>query len=53
VDWKLPRKGQLINSDLTAARVNRGGWPRPASDVLVFGLTADGTRQVGELIPAL
>jgi prepilin-type N-terminal cleavage/methylation domain-containing protein len=44
----LYRKGQLVNTDLVAARVNGGGWPRPASDVLVFGLTADGTRQVGQ-----
>jgi prepilin-type N-terminal cleavage/methylation domain-containing protein len=33
--------------DPSIARVNGGGWPRPASDVLVFGLTADGTTQVG------
>jgi hypothetical protein len=33
--------------DPSEARVNGGGWPRPASDVLVFGLTADGTTQVG------
>jgi len=43
----LYRKGILVNADLAAAHVNGGGWPRPASDVLVFGLTADGTTQVG------
>ena len=43
----LYRKGALVNTDLSQAHVNGGGWPRPASDVLVFGLTTDGTKQVG------
>ena len=44
----LWRKGGLVTTDLTALRVNGGGWPRPATDVLVFGLSADGTTQVGQ-----
>jgi prepilin-type N-terminal cleavage/methylation domain-containing protein len=44
----LYRKGQLVNADLSASHVNGGGWPRPASDILVFGLTQDGTTQVGQ-----
>jgi prepilin-type N-terminal cleavage/methylation domain-containing protein len=43
----LYRKGATTGSDLTANRVNGGGWCRPASDVLVFGLSADGIQQVG------
>jgi hypothetical protein len=43
----LYRKSVLATSDLTAARVNGGGWCRPASDILVFGLTADGVDEVG------
>jgi prepilin-type N-terminal cleavage/methylation domain-containing protein len=39
--------GGKVGSDLTQSRVNGGGWCRPASDILVFGLTADGTTQVG------
>jgi prepilin-type N-terminal cleavage/methylation domain-containing protein len=43
----LYRKGGPVTTDLAASHVNGGGWCRPASDVLVFGLTADGTTQVG------
>ncbi len=43
----LWRKNGPVSTDPVAARVNGGGWPRPASDVLVFGLSADGTTQVG------
>ena len=43
----LYRKGVEASSDLTASRVNGGGWCRPASDILVFGLSNDGITQVG------
>jgi prepilin-type N-terminal cleavage/methylation domain-containing protein len=43
----LYRKGATTGTDLTANRVNGGGWCRPASDILVFGLSADGVSQVG------
>lgn len=41
------RKNVKVNEDATAARVNGGGWPRPASDILVFGLSADGKDPFG------
>ncbi|HYO25828.1 MAG TPA: DUF1559 domain-containing protein, partial [Lacipirellulaceae bacterium] len=45
---QLYRKGGLlVTNDLLTSRVNGGGWVRPASDVLVFGLSADGSTQVG------
>jgi hypothetical protein len=40
--------GQKIGGDLTQARVNGGGWCRPASDIVVFGLTSEGISQTGE-----
>lgn len=43
----LFRKTELVTSDLTTARVNAGGWCRPATDILVKGLTADGTQMGG------
>jgi prepilin-type N-terminal cleavage/methylation domain-containing protein len=43
----LYRKGGLVTSDTATSHVNGGGWCRPASDVLVFGLSADGVDQVG------
>jgi prepilin-type processing-associated H-X9-DG protein len=43
----LYRLGKLITSDLTVSRINGGGWPRPASDFTLFGLTADGTTSPG------
>jgi prepilin-type N-terminal cleavage/methylation domain-containing protein len=43
----LYRRGNKVSSDLTQARVNGGGWCRPASDILVFGLSADGRTEVG------
>lgn len=43
----LYRKNVLVNPDVTAARVNGGGWCRPASDVLVLGLSADGATETG------
>jgi prepilin-type N-terminal cleavage/methylation domain-containing protein len=41
------RKNIKVSEDATAARVNGGGWPRPASDILVFGLSADGKEPFG------
>ncbi len=43
----LYRKGIIVTSDLQTARVNAGGWCRPASDILVKGLTEDGTQWPG------
>jgi prepilin-type N-terminal cleavage/methylation domain-containing protein len=43
----LYRSGQKIGSDLTEVRVNGGGWCRPASDIIVFGLTQDGVSETG------
>ncbi|MBL9161785.1 MAG: DUF1559 domain-containing protein [Planctomycetaceae bacterium] len=43
----LFRKSIQVSSDPVAARVNGGGWCRPASDIVVFGLTADGVTDVG------
>jgi prepilin-type N-terminal cleavage/methylation domain-containing protein len=34
--------GELVGGDLTQSRVNGGGWCRPASDILVVGLSNDG-----------
>ncbi|MCC6493769.1 MAG: DUF1559 domain-containing protein [Pirellulales bacterium] len=44
----LYRRNTQVTSDLLAARVNGGGWCRPASDILVFGLSADGVQEVGQ-----
>jgi prepilin-type N-terminal cleavage/methylation domain-containing protein len=41
------RKNLKVSEDATIARVNGGGWPRPASDILVFGFTADGKEPFG------
>lgn len=41
------RKNIKVSEDATASRVNGGGWPRPASDILVFGLSADGKEPFG------
>ena len=41
------RKNIKVSEDAVAARVNGGGWPRPASDILVFGLSADGKEPFG------
>jgi prepilin-type N-terminal cleavage/methylation domain-containing protein len=43
----LYRKGKKVSSDLSQVRVNGGGWCRPASDILVFGLSQDGSTEVG------
>lgn len=41
------RKSIQVSTDLNQARVNAGGWCRPASDIIVFGLSADGTTEIG------
>lgn len=43
----LYRGSQKVGSDLAANRVNAGGWARPASDIVVFGLTQDGVSETG------
>jgi prepilin-type N-terminal cleavage/methylation domain-containing protein/prepilin-type processing-associated H-X9-DG protein len=42
--WR--RSGQ-VSDDLLAARINGGGWCRPASDLNIDGSTEDGTQDVG------
>ena len=37
------RGGVLVSEDQTQHRVNGGGWPRPASDILFFGSNRAGT----------
>jgi prepilin-type N-terminal cleavage/methylation domain-containing protein/prepilin-type processing-associated H-X9-DG protein len=37
------RGGKLVNADLTLARVNAGGWARPASDFSIDGASYDGS----------
>jgi prepilin-type N-terminal cleavage/methylation domain-containing protein len=41
------RKNIKVSDDAIVARVNGGGWPRPATDILVFGTTADGVDPFG------
>lgn len=43
----LYRKRLKVGSDLAQVRVNGGGWCRPASDIIVSGLSADGTTETG------
>jgi prepilin-type N-terminal cleavage/methylation domain-containing protein len=43
----LFRKDRLVTGDLLAARVNGGGWCRPATDLIIDGLTADGMAETG------
>jgi len=43
----LYRRGVRVSDDLTTARVNAGGWPRPASDFSVDGSSPDGTTFPG------
>jgi prepilin-type N-terminal cleavage/methylation domain-containing protein len=45
----LYRKGKLVGSDLTANRVNAGGWARPASDFSVDGASFDGATLPGPI----
>jgi prepilin-type processing-associated H-X9-DG protein len=40
-------KKRRLNDDLTVARVNAGGWCRPASDFTVDGVTFDGLTYPG------
>jgi hypothetical protein len=44
------RRGTLVNSDPAVARVNAGGWVRPASDILLTGSNATGTSWPGRFI---
>jgi type II secretory pathway pseudopilin PulG len=43
----LYRKGKKVSSDLSSARVNGGGWCRPASDIIVSGFSPDGLSETG------
>jgi len=43
----LYRKGVQIDSDLTKARVNAGGWCRPASEITIDGSSLDGLTLPG------
>ncbi|MCA9237438.1 MAG: DUF1559 domain-containing protein [Planctomycetales bacterium] len=43
----LYRQGQKIDTELAVARVNGGGWCRPASDVIVSGFSVDGVVETG------
>ncbi len=44
----LYRRGKLVSSDLTAARVNGGGWSRNANDIRLQGFNKAGTAEIGE-----
>lgn len=44
----LYRNGRKVGSVLTQMRVNGGGWCRPASDIIVSGLSADGLTETGQ-----
>jgi prepilin-type N-terminal cleavage/methylation domain-containing protein/prepilin-type processing-associated H-X9-DG protein len=47
----LYRNGRLVDSDtVNVARVNGGGWCRPASDFSVDGFSADGLTATGEYV---
>lgn len=41
------RKGIVVTTDLLQARVNGGGWARPASDINIDGSSADGATDQG------
>jgi prepilin-type processing-associated H-X9-DG protein len=43
----LFRKSIQVSNDLLEARTNSGGWCRPASDIVVFGLNQDGVTEFG------
>jgi prepilin-type N-terminal cleavage/methylation domain-containing protein len=43
----LYRKDTRVSDDLNTARLNSGGWARPASDLNIDGSTTDGTQDVG------
>jgi prepilin-type N-terminal cleavage/methylation domain-containing protein/prepilin-type processing-associated H-X9-DG protein len=43
----LFRKSIQVSGDSLAARANGGGWCRPASDIVVFGLSQDGATEFG------
>jgi len=40
---RVHRRSGLVNTDVGAARINSGGWCRPASDLLFAGSDASGT----------
>lgn len=44
----LYRRGKLISSDLTVARVNGGGWSRNANDIRLQGFNRAGDAEIGE-----
>lgn len=44
----LYRRGKLISSDLTVARVNGGGWSRNANDIRLQGFNKAGDTEIGE-----
>jgi prepilin-type N-terminal cleavage/methylation domain-containing protein/prepilin-type processing-associated H-X9-DG protein len=41
------RSGGAVSGDLLANRTNAGGWARPASDLLIYGSSADGVDPFG------
>src|SRR5205085_7411841 len=41
------RRGSQVNSDVTQAHLNGGGWSRPASDILFSGSNQTGTTVPG------
>jgi prepilin-type N-terminal cleavage/methylation domain-containing protein len=43
----LYRKGVLVSTDTVEARVQGGGWCRPATDILVKGTSLDGATSPG------
>lgn len=43
----LYRRNKLVSSDLSANRVNGGGWSRNANDIRLIGFSKDGTQFIG------
>jgi prepilin-type N-terminal cleavage/methylation domain-containing protein len=43
----LYRKTGKISNDLTQARVNGAGWCRPATDLIINGVSSDGLTETG------
>jgi prepilin-type N-terminal cleavage/methylation domain-containing protein len=43
----LYRQGKLVSEDLTQARVNGGGWCRPATEISIDGSSRDGLTLPG------
>ena len=46
--FKYFKGGKLRNSNLSASRINGGGWARPASDISFKGSSADGSSVIGQ-----